>query len=383
MALVGLWRAWCRDVACCGVAMIRAFVDTARCALWGYGAMAARLTPDQKVGGSSLSGLMPLPHVSMRMQCAAPTVLRLSPRRTRRFSSPGCSDAIPTRARARSAAPTAALAPRGVCRRPLPLRSHSRAGKSTCGLVATTSASRAEGRQFDPGQVYTRAPTMIRCAAPRHTHAMRDCYRLAHPRRCCRAPARSAARRHARFCDFICARAHTPQPRRRHARGRFRAPPARHDSGDGLIVRVIILVRRVRAMCAPRAARVVKATLHPRATTDLRSSEVGLRKRCGRSNFPPAHQRGPCGVRRLRCARVGLLVRTCESIAMWEAHASRVLWTCAYMYVYVYASMHSHTPAPGPPPMCTRRPIVAHSCYCVCVIPRHCALDARGRHMRM
>jgi hypothetical protein len=25
---------------------------------------------------------------------------------------------------------------------------------STCGLVATTSASRAEGRQVDPGQVY-------------------------------------------------------------------------------------------------------------------------------------------------------------------------------------------------------------------------------------
>jgi hypothetical protein len=25
---------------------------------------------------------------------------------------------------------------------------------STCGLVAMTSASHAEGRQFDPGQVY-------------------------------------------------------------------------------------------------------------------------------------------------------------------------------------------------------------------------------------
>ena len=27
-------------------------------------------------------------------------------------------------------------------------------GRSTCGLVAMTSASHAEGRQFDPGQVY-------------------------------------------------------------------------------------------------------------------------------------------------------------------------------------------------------------------------------------
>ena len=27
-------------------------------------------------------------------------------------------------------------------------------GQSTCGLVAMTSASHAEGRQFDPGQVY-------------------------------------------------------------------------------------------------------------------------------------------------------------------------------------------------------------------------------------
>jgi hypothetical protein len=29
---------------------------------------------------------------------------------------------------------------------------------STCGLVAMTSASHAEGRQFDPGQVYLTAP---------------------------------------------------------------------------------------------------------------------------------------------------------------------------------------------------------------------------------
>ena len=34
---------------------------------------------------------------------------------------------------------------------------------STCGLVAMTSASHAEGRQFDPGQVY------LRVFLPRHT----------------------------------------------------------------------------------------------------------------------------------------------------------------------------------------------------------------------
>ena len=30
----------------------------------------------------------------------------------------------------------------------------NRSNQSTCGLVAMTSASHAEGRQFDPGQVY-------------------------------------------------------------------------------------------------------------------------------------------------------------------------------------------------------------------------------------
>ena len=34
---------------------------------------------------------------------------------------------------------------------------------STCGLVAMTSASHAEGRQFDPGLVY------LRLCLPRHT----------------------------------------------------------------------------------------------------------------------------------------------------------------------------------------------------------------------
>ena len=32
--------------------------------------------------------------------------------------------------------------------------------RGTCGLVAMTSASHAEGRQFDPGQVYCRAIAM-------------------------------------------------------------------------------------------------------------------------------------------------------------------------------------------------------------------------------
>ena len=59
----------------------------------------------------------------------------------------------------------AALAPLSTCadRRvqlPPPLKYYRRLTmflkliQSTCGLVATTSASRAEGRQFDPGQVY-------------------------------------------------------------------------------------------------------------------------------------------------------------------------------------------------------------------------------------
>ena len=40
-----------------------------------------------------------------------------------------------------------------------PVREQAR---STCGLVAMTSASHAEGRQFDPGQVYDHlhAPTV-------------------------------------------------------------------------------------------------------------------------------------------------------------------------------------------------------------------------------
>ena len=41
---------------------------------------------------------------------------------------------------------------------------------STCGLVAITSASHAEGRQFDPGQVYVRSPV---CALHRHDPAAR------------------------------------------------------------------------------------------------------------------------------------------------------------------------------------------------------------------
>ena len=42
---------------------------------------------------------------------------------------------------------------------------------STCGLVAMTSASHAEGRQFDPGQVYSRD----RCAKELHT-LLNKCY---------------------------------------------------------------------------------------------------------------------------------------------------------------------------------------------------------------
>ena len=34
---------------------------------------------------------------------------------------------------------------------------------STCGLVAMTSASHAEGRQFDPGQVYFLYASAQRC----------------------------------------------------------------------------------------------------------------------------------------------------------------------------------------------------------------------------
>ena len=46
---------------------------------------------------------------------------------------------------------------RGCCPECGPLEDTSASatsGRSTCGLVAMTSASHAEGRQFDPGQVY-------------------------------------------------------------------------------------------------------------------------------------------------------------------------------------------------------------------------------------
>ena len=39
--------------------------------------------------------------------------------------------------------------------------------RSTCGLVAMTSASHAEGRQLDPGQVYTMWAPSVRRAAQR------------------------------------------------------------------------------------------------------------------------------------------------------------------------------------------------------------------------
>ena len=42
-----------------------------------------------------------------------------------------------------------------------PKESHAWNRQSTCGLVAMTSASRAEGRQFDPGQVYGRTKDPI------------------------------------------------------------------------------------------------------------------------------------------------------------------------------------------------------------------------------
>ena len=45
-------------------------------------------------------------------------------------------------------------------------RAHAKMNISTCGLVAMTSASHAEGRQFDPGQVYfTTGLSMLKGAA--------------------------------------------------------------------------------------------------------------------------------------------------------------------------------------------------------------------------
>ena len=41
----------------------------------------------------------------------------------------------------------------------------ARASQGTCGLVAITSASDAEGRQFDPGQVYCLGPVLVDRAA--------------------------------------------------------------------------------------------------------------------------------------------------------------------------------------------------------------------------
>ena len=48
----------------------------------------------------------------------------------------------------------------GVALRGRTLCLGQRAMRSTCGLVAMTSASHAEGRQFDPGQVYVVASSL-------------------------------------------------------------------------------------------------------------------------------------------------------------------------------------------------------------------------------
>ena len=55
----------------------------------------------------------------------------------------------------------------------VPVMPHAarRSTTCTCGLVAMTSASHAEGRQFDPGQVYSRD----RCAKELHT-LLNKCY---------------------------------------------------------------------------------------------------------------------------------------------------------------------------------------------------------------
>ena len=47
----------------------------------------------------------------------------------------------------------------------VPVMPHAarRSTTCTCGLVAMTSASHAEGRQFDPGQVYLQRQSRITC----------------------------------------------------------------------------------------------------------------------------------------------------------------------------------------------------------------------------
>jgi hypothetical protein len=47
--------------------------------------------------------------------------------------------------------------------------------RGTCGLVAMTSASHAEGRQFDPGQVYCRAIAMCDGSCRLESHGQNSC----------------------------------------------------------------------------------------------------------------------------------------------------------------------------------------------------------------
>ena len=61
------------------------------------------------------------------------------------------------------------------CRSAKFVKLHSKIdSQSTCGLVAMTSAAHAEGRQFDPGQVYLRCLSRKRSRQQRERGKMKE-----------------------------------------------------------------------------------------------------------------------------------------------------------------------------------------------------------------
>ena len=158
---------------------------------------------------------------------------------------------------------------------------------STCGLVAMTSASHAEGRQFDPGQVYF----FLRGARPRKNPSQWPCRAHAHATcaaQVCRRSAALGGDRRAQGCTV------------------------QQNDAEGSPMHLDSVSRAARSHC--QAHCFFDAELHPYAT--LRSP---IAQCCGRGSDESwvVGARGGCGV---MVARVAPPQEVCE----WVGIASRI-----------------------------------------------------------